>query len=150
MKKAVLLDLLCSFLLLLFLYTALSKLIDYKSFKAVLQKSPLIEQAAPVIAWLLPSGEIVISLLLFFPRTRLAGLYTSLITLLSFTAYLSYMIAVATQLPCSCGGVLKNLTWRQHLFLNAGCILLSFIAILLHHSLQKDLRVRPGFPVRPV
>lgn len=148
MRKAVALDIICSALLLLFLYTALSKLAGYSSFAAVLRKSPLLEGAAPVIAWLLPIGEIGLSLLLFFPRTRLAGLYVSLVTLIVFTTYLSYMIAVATQLPCSCGGVLKNLTWRQHLVFNSACIGLSFLGILLHYSIRKEAIVRPGFPLR--
>src|SRR5215217_6858645 len=118
MKRQITIEIISSLLILLFVYTASSKLLALDSFKSVLSKSPLIGEKAFFIAWALPVTELIVSLLLFIPGTRLWGLYGSAILMTAFTTYLGYMIAVSPHLPCSCGGVLKQMTWNQHLVFN--------------------------------
>jgi hypothetical protein len=125
-------DIISGILLLLFLYTSLSKLADYQTFKNVLSASPLLKPVAGVVVWLLPVTEIMIVVLLFIPVMRLKGLYASFILISLFTLYLIYMIAFTPNLPCNCGGVLKLLSWPQHVFFNLFFILLSLIGILLY------------------
>lgn len=105
-------------LIFLFSYTACSKLIDSKRFVGVLEHVPLIEWGAGVVALLLPLAELLIVLLLLFERTRLAGLYASLFLLMVFTGYLVYMVLEVPHLPCSCGGVISKMGWRQHIGFN--------------------------------
>lgn len=107
-----------SLLILLFAYTAFSKLLTYKKFRWVLNESPLIHNGAGVIVWLLPAAELMIVLLLFIPRYRTIGLKASLSMLILFTGYLIYMILFASHLPCSCGGVVSSLSWKQHVYFN--------------------------------
>jgi hypothetical protein len=116
-------------LIFLFAYTASSKLIDSKAFASMLEEVPLIGRGAGVVAILLPLAELLIALLLLFERTRLMGLYSSLILLFVFTVYLVYMIAVVPQLPCSCGGVISSMSWRQHIVFNLVFIGLTVIGI---------------------
>ena len=130
--KPVLADIISGVVLLLFLYTSLSKLADYETFKNVLSASPSLKPVAGVVAWLLPVTELVIVVLLFIPAMRLKGLYTSSILISLFTLYLIYMITFTPHLPCNCGGVLKLLTWPQHIFFNLFFILLSITGILLY------------------
>jgi len=130
----------CSALLiLLFTYTAVSKLSDYTHFVRVLGESPLIHNGADMIGWLLPVTELVIVLLLFFPQARKAGFYSSLFLLLLFTLYLIYMLLFAADLPCSCGGVLSKMSWKQHVWFNVFFIGVSVLGIYSCKKTNIDL-----------
>jgi hypothetical protein len=126
-----LVDLIASLFILLFLYTGLSKLREQEEFQIVLLKSPFLAASAITLSWLLPIIEIATSVLLFFPTTRKYGLATSAILMAIFTIYISYMLLFTPNLPCSCGGVLKQLNWVQHLWFNIFFLLLSILALWL-------------------
>ena len=119
-----------SLLILLFTYTAVSKLSDYTHFVRVLGESPLIHNGADMIGWLLPVAELVIVLLLFFPLTKKAGFVISFFLLLLFTLYLIYMLLFAAELPCSCGGVISKMSWKQHVWFNVFFIGVSVLGII--------------------
>lgn len=129
MKKSVAAEGVSSLLILLFGYTAFSKLFNHSLFEAVLQQVPLIGTGAAVIALLLPLCELFIVLLLLFPRTRLIGLKLSLVLLVMFTVYLGYMVLFVPKLPCSCGGVISKMSWRQHIGFNAAVAGLTVLGI---------------------
>ena len=116
-------------LILLFTYTAVSKLSDFSFFKAQLLLYPYIQDIAAFIAISIPVLEVITAGLLFFPITRLWGLYASCFLLLIFTAYLSVMVATQRDLPCSCGGVIQKMSWQQHIAFNLFFILLSLLGI---------------------
>jgi len=145
-RKNLVPEIISSLLILLFLYTGLSKLLDYTHFKSVLYKSPLIAGNAAVVALALPITEIMVALLLFVPRTRLWGFYGATVLMTVFTLYLAYMILFTPHLPCSCGGVLKQMTWKQHLVFNIFFLLLSLTATLLE---RKRTRLKPGMELPP-
>lgn len=142
-RPLLIVDMISALLMLLFLYTALSKLWSYGSFKSVLIMSPLIRPFAGIIAWLLPVIEIGIVLLLFFPKTRLKGLYVSLIIMAVFTVYITYMIIFTPRLICNCGGVLKSLTWTQHIFFNLFWLLFTVTGIVLYRKIKKAVTTVP-------
>jgi hypothetical protein len=71
---------------------------------------------------------------LFFSTTRKYGLVTSTILMAIFTIYISYMLLFTSNLPCSCGGVLKQLNWSQHLVFNVIFLLLSIMALWLSNN----------------
>jgi putative oxidoreductase len=131
MKKATIVEITSSLLILLFVYTALSKLAGFVQFKETLRKSPFIGSNASWIAWMLPVTELIVALLLLMPFTRLLGLYSSLALMIIFTVYIAYMLAFTPKLPCSCGGVLKDMTWKQHLVFNIFFTLLASIGVRL-------------------
>ena len=133
-------DMISSAILLLFLYTGLSKLYEHQLFIAVLKKSPLLHPFAAIISVALPLSEILIALLLLIPKTRLKGLYFSLLLITVFTAYLIFMVIFSPGLPCNCGGVIKLLTWKQHIFFNLFFILLSLSGIILYRN-AKDILI---------
>jgi hypothetical protein len=136
-------DMISALLLLLFLYTSLSKLADHETFKNVLSASPLLKPVAGMVAWLLPVTELGIVVLLFVPFLRIKGFYASFILISLFTLYLIYMIIFTPHLPCSCGGVIKLLTWPQHILFNLFFILLSLTGILLH---KRNKKMRSNCP----
>jgi hypothetical protein len=122
-------------LLLLWIYTGLSKLIHYDKFSFEAGRSPFLQHIAPLVAVMVPAGELVIAALLIFKRTRVAGLYASLFLMTLFTGYVYIMLRYAYDLPCSCGGIIELLTWEQHLVVNFMITLLTAIAILLQSRL---------------
>ena len=124
--------------IILFLYTGIAKIMDYSVFKEQLALSPILGSVSKPVAILLPVVEFVIVVLLAIPRWRLKGLYSSLALMIAFTGYIITMFIVSPEMPCSCGGIMEQLSWQQHLVFNGVFILLSLWAIRL---LRKEKKV---------
>lgn len=131
MKRTTIIETIIFFYAILFLYTGISKLIDYETFRDSIKDSPILEPIATFIAWGLPSTEILVTTMLIIPRWRLKGLYASLLLMTSFTGYVLCLLLFDKELPCSCGGILQQLTWPQHLIFNITFLLLVITAIIL-------------------
>jgi hypothetical protein len=127
-------DIICGLLVLLFTYAAISKLTDRQHFQEVLAQMLLIKYVAGFISVALPVTELAVCALLCMSGTRKLGLYISLALLIAFTLYIAYMILFEPKLPCNCGGVLEQLSWKQHLVFNIVFIALSATAINLYQS----------------
>jgi putative oxidoreductase len=138
MSRKLIVDIIGALFILLFFYTAINKLIEIDTLKNILAAYPLLENIPHFVAWALPITELVVVALLFFPRTRSLGLYASLVLMISFTLYLTYMLTFTTKLPCTCGGMLEKLTWPQHLFFNVVFVLLSITAIILNRRVNRN------------
>lgn len=135
-------DIICGLLILLFAYTAFSKLLAFGKFRSVLKEAPFIANYAAVIAVLIPAVELMIVLLLLLPRARKTGLVAAASLLLVFTAYLAFMILTDPNLPCSCGGVVQQLSWKQHIAFNIFFIVLGITAIYFQsNGLTEKRRV---------
>ncbi len=102
----------------LFIYASVSKLADYQKFHVQLGQSPILTSIAGFIAWFIPAIEIIISILIIFPRYRLIGLYAAFSLMTVFTAYIIVITRYSEFVPCSCGGVLQHMNWNQHLLFN--------------------------------
>ncbi|HEU5168008.1 MAG TPA: MauE/DoxX family redox-associated membrane protein [Chitinophagaceae bacterium] len=123
----------------LFTYTSVSKLLRLDNFIATLRRSPLLDHWAGAIAWFIVLAEWIIVLLLVYAPLRLWGITASLIIMLLFTFYIGYMIVAASSLPCSCGGILQELSWKDHFLLN---IFLSILAALGIRGENKKLNAK--------
>ena len=150
MKKNNIVSIISALFILLFLYTALTKLSDFHRFRAMLYGSPWVGKLAPTIAWGLPLTEICISILLFFPKSRRLGLWCSLILMSIFTVYIAYMLYFSSVRPCNCGGVLQLMTWNQHLIFNIFFTLLAILGLWLdkklgfHHNRDNKHSLNPA------
>lgn len=116
--------------IILFMYTAASKLFTVKSFASTLAKSPLIGSLSRIVAWAIPLIEIAISIVLIFPNHRKIGMRAALLLMTIFTIYLSYMILAGSKLPCHCGGVISTMSWQQHIWFNTGFIVLAILGLI--------------------
>ncbi len=127
--------------ILLFLYAALSKLLDFETFTVQLAQSPLLSAYAGIIAWLVPAVEIIIAVLLVFERFRIPALFAAFALMVMFTAYIVIILNFSDFIPCSCGGVLEKLSWTQHLIFNIAFIILAGVAVFLAptHSPKRIL-----------
>ena len=123
-------DLTCYLLIFLFTYTGLTKLIDHTVFKSSILQSPIIGNYATLISLLIPLLELSIVVMLAFDKYRQKGFLFSLLLMTAFTIYIIYMILFIPHLPCSCGGILKELSWSNHLLFNSFVILLILVSLL--------------------
>ena len=136
--KQVIIKAVVSFFILLWVYAATAKLLDYESFSVQLGQSPLLSAYAGVLVWLVPLSEYVLSGLLLFPKTKKVGLYGSLCLMMAFTTYIIIILNYADFVPCSCGGILESLGWTEHLIFNGVCVLLAASAFLIASQNPKS------------
>jgi hypothetical protein len=134
-KKQVILECISALLIMLFLYASISKFLDFRTFIDQMNNQPLPNSWTPFLVWCIPLLEIAISVSLIFEYTRLLGLWASLVLMILFTIYTALVLFhFFPYVPCSCGGVIRHLTWRQHLILNLSYISVSVLGIVQQRS----------------
>lgn len=127
----------------LFVYAATSKLWDFGQFKVRLGQSPILTAYADKVAWMVPGVEYFLALLLLFNGTRLAAFYGSLALMVMFTTYILLVLNFSDYIPCSCGGVLEDLGWTEHILFNLVFILMAGFSIFLDtDQLKKQDSIR--------
>lgn len=141
MKKEELIPAIVSYLLIvMFLYTAVSKLIIFPIYKLQMDGQPFPDALTPFLVVVIPGSEFIASGLLAIPATRTKGLYMSTVMMLIFTIYIILIKAnTFGHIPCSCGGVLNNFTWNQHLIFNCFFLALCFLALYTERSRKQNL-----------
>ena len=142
MKRFSLLDFIVFLFIVLFVYAATSKLITFDLFKIQIQTAPLLMRFSQIIAYAIPVMEIIISVMLIVPRLTLYGFYASFFLMFLFAAYIVFILTVSPNVPCSCGGVLENLGWTEHLVFNMFFVLLAVLGIVLHNRNRKSFSIR--------
>jgi len=111
-------------------YAALSKLTDYQQSKEQMLNQVFPDAIALQFTWLVPVVELLITMTLVFEKTMLRGFYVSLLLLTAFSIYISLtMSGIFGRTPCSCGGILKNMSYHTHLLFNLFFIILAVIGI---------------------
>jgi hypothetical protein len=128
--KSTITEIIAALLILLFMYVAINKFIDHRHFVYTLSRSPLLAEYRVWISWIIPFIEIIICLFLFIPEWRRTGLLLSALLMIVFTFYISYMLLFTPNLPCSCGGIIQQLSWKDHFVLNIFLILLAFAGFI--------------------
>jgi hypothetical protein len=134
--KIIFLEGICFLYILLFVYAAGSKVLDFQNFQVQLGQSPLLSAFAGWISYLIPVVELFIVLLLIRPNYRFVGLLAAFSLMVMFTTYIIIILNYSSFIPCSCGGILDKMGWTEHLFFNIGFVLLALWGILLLISLQ--------------
>jgi hypothetical protein len=137
--RTVFLEITCLLYIVLFIYAATNKLLDFENFQVQLGQSPLLSSHAGWVSWLVPVSEIIIAGLLFSPKTKLIGLYCAFSIMILFTSYIVIILNFSPFVPCSCGGVLEKMNWEEHLAFNVGFLLLVIVALLTYYSEAVEL-----------
>ncbi|MDF0716068.1 hypothetical protein PY092_07925 [Muricauda sp. 334s03] len=117
-------------LTILFVYTAVSKLVHLDLFQWRLERMPYVAPYATLISWGVPFLELVITGLLWFRRYRTMAFYASFILLGLFTIYIIIVLRYSDSIPCSCGGVISALGWKDHILLNITFMVFALLGIL--------------------
>lgn len=142
MRKNIFIDLIIYFFILLFVYSGVSKLSEMHLFREQLLSSPFLGPLADVFNWGMPIGELLLAIALFIPRWQLKALYITLILMSLFTIYVISIFFFDKNLSCSCGGVIEELTPKQHILFNIACVILSSLAIAMYKRSQPSSRFR--------
>ena len=141
MKRKTTIQLAAVFLLLVFAYDAVSKLIWFQTFRSQLDKSPYTSGYSTLIAPVLPVIELLVAALLARARTRLSGLFCSFFLMSLFTVHLLAMLSTGYQIPCGCGEMMQQISLGKHILLNLAIILVTATAIILYGRVDRR---RPG------
>lgn len=125
-------------LILLWAYTAISKLTNFSEFERELANQTFNHITAQILLWTIPSVELITAFLLLFTKTRFTGLLLSFILMFLFTGYIALVLAgYYDHVPCSCGGVLKQLGWQAHFWFNLFFLSISALGIILERRLKE-------------
>lgn len=134
--RNILLELICLLYVLLFVYAAVSKLLDFENFQVQLGQSPLISSFAGFTSFFIPILELLLAFFLIFPKSRRMSLYLSTFLMSAFSAYIFVMINFSPNVPCSCGGILEQLNWNEHLYFNLLFVFIGTIALYLENHVS--------------
>jgi len=140
MKRSLPGEIITYFFIILFGYTGIAKLMEIHSFKDQLASSPMLGQLAGLITWALPISEILLAIALFIPVSRLKALYATAILMTLFTAYVITLLFMDNHLSCSCGGIIEELTPKQHVVFNSACVILSVLGIMAFRRRTDTVR----------
>jgi putative oxidoreductase len=125
-------------LIILFVYTAASKLMDIKEFKGSINNQPFDNRFTILFLIGLPFFEFLATAFLFFAKTQLYGFILSALMMTVFTGYIALiLLGFYSRIPCSCGGVIKQLTWTQHLLFNLFFLILAITGALFEWKNKK-------------
>lgn len=138
--KNAIVNIICLLYILLFVYAAVSKFLDFQNFRVQLAQSPLLSAYAQSIAPLVLATELFSVLLLSYKRTRVLGLYSSFFLMTAFTMYIHLILNYSDFIPCSCGGILEKMGWTEHLIFNIFFIILGGIAIVLSENSRQTTK----------
>lgn len=116
------------FFILLFIYAAVSKMLDFNNFQVQLGQPPLLNTYTKPLAYMVALAELVVAGLLCYRRTQQLGLALCFWMMLVFSAYILWLLVRDSALPCSCGGLLQLMSWPQHLVFNLVFLLLAAMA----------------------
>lgn len=122
----------------LFIYAAISKLLDYNDFSIKIGQSPLLSPFAGYVAIGVPVIELIIAAGLLIPNWRITSLFASLCLMTAFTVYIFIILKFSSFVPCSCGGILEKLGWTEHLIFNSAFVLLAIVSLILSENHTSD------------
>ncbi len=131
MAKKLINETIVLFFIVLFAYAGAIKLTRYSLTRAEIRESPLFHSVAGLLAWLVPSIELVVAVMLLIPRLRLSGLYSTTALMIAFTLYIGILLVFSEQLPCSCGGIISGLSWKQHMLFNLGATAAALTSLFI-------------------
>jgi hypothetical protein len=123
-KRTTIVEIISGLLLIFFVHSAISNLINTQSLKNLLA---FYTQYGAVIAWTIICLEILVVVLLFMPRTRLAGFIITI--LLSVLA--GYFVIKLPHYPHHFGGILNNFSDTQHIMFYTLLSVMSIVGLLL-------------------
>ncbi len=131
MKHKVLNQSIVILLILLWVYASASKLLDYETSSVQMLRQVFPAWISQILVWAVPVSELAAAGLLLVSQTQRAGLYASFYLLSAFSCYIALILTgLFGDIPCSCGGVLEQMTWTQHLFFNLFFWALTLVAII--------------------
>jgi hypothetical protein len=129
------------FLIVLWVYASVSKLITFDEFQVQLAQSPLLSAYAVPVSYVVIIAELSIAVLLCVRRSLLIGLYLSFGLMTAFSVYIYLILNYSDFVPCSCGGILEKMGWKEHFWFNITVCLLILLAIIFTDIFKKRMLI---------
>ena len=131
-------EIVCSLDIFLFVYAAVSKLLNHENF--VHQLSLYFQNSlALVISFSIPVFELLIAGLLTLKKFRNIGISCFIILMILFSIYIGVLLLSNKNLPCNCGGMISTLSWKQHFLFNLFFITINLFLIITYKKLNPPL-----------
>lgn len=143
-NKKKILNIIAILLSAIFVYSGLIKILTYKNYLEEIEQSPLLKMAFGSIPWVVPTIELIVSVLLLLNRYRLIALIISLLLYLIFIIYLIINYYSPYDVKCGCGGVLETLPLSVHLLLNIALSFVSSVGIYIETRYKLVQTNRPA------
>jgi len=124
-------EMIVDLLAILWIYAAMSKLWDFTKYRKEIYLQVIPSFVKVLVIYGLPTVELIVATGLLIKQFYRPSLYASSALLTAFSIYILLALSgLLGRAPCSCGGILENMTWTTHLFFNLTFIALSAIAIV--------------------
>src|SRR5690606_23061417 len=134
MKRKIALEVICFLFVLLFVYAALNKLLEYQKFTIQIGQSPILTGFGSWLPAVVIGSELGLAVMLMISRYRRIALYGCFSIMVMFTVYIAAILNLGVFIPCSCGGVLEKLGWTEHLIFNCVFVVLALVGIILERK----------------
>ncbi len=136
-KQNLVYEICIALLILLWSYTAFSKIIEVNDFRNALNNKIFSTAFSAFLIWFIPTIEITAAFLLIFMKTRFIGLLISTSLMFVFTVYIALVLfGYFEKTPCSCGGVIQILNWKSHLWFNLLFLVIATWACIIHRKIR--------------
>lgn len=131
-QRLILKNIIVFLLVLMWVYAASSKLMDFNLYKAQMYRQYLPTFLKDNLVYFLPPLELGVAIALSFESLAKAALYSSFIMLSAFTLYIALVLTkFMGKVPCSCGGIISHMGWTVHLFFNLFFMLINACGIFI-------------------
>lgn len=111
-------------------YGALLKMRDHTIILSVLETTFRENDWTEFISWVLPLTELLIVVLLLFPKTMFVGFVGAGVVLACYTCYIALILFGSIDVPCSCIAMFSQWNWKLNLIVNIILIVAAFFAAL--------------------
>jgi len=151
MKKEIAIQILSTFIAMLFCYAMVSKIADYRENLSEMRNQVFPIAVADILTWFIPLVELGIVCCLIYKPFRHMGLWLSFGLLSLFSIYILLGVnEMFNRVPCNCAGILwKNSTYWDQFWFNMVFMALAVIALWFHHATDRGAgSALPHQPVR--
>jgi putative oxidoreductase len=139
MIKELVLFIVVLLIVMMWLYASSSKYFDFAGFKRDMHKQPFPTWLSNILVIILPPIEITTALIVAWQKTRRIGLVITECLMSAFTLYIiAIMFNFFPRVPCSCGGIIKSFTWKEHLIFNLFFVAIGIIGLLLNKASENN------------
>jgi len=126
-------------LIALWSYAFFIKIIDFSHYQKQMADQPFAGIFKSVLTYGLLVFEGIAALLLIIGHQR-SGLRLSLMLLIAFSLYILFILAgYFPERPCSCGGFISKMSWKNHLWFNLALIAIN--SFCLFYLSQQERRL---------
>jgi len=140
-------EMIAIFLIVLFSYTSASKLLNHGQFVYQMKISPLklVSSSANFLGIIVPFIEILIVIYLssgiLLNKYLSKAIAVSVLLISIFEVYIIGMLLSGMDLPCSCGGIISQMSWKAHLVFNGLFIITGIISLTSYRPFLKSRQI---------